>query len=63
MELHGSIRHIVTGGAQRMGKAIALALAQAGAEVIITYQLVRRASAGHGRPDQTIGRARGRICV
>ena len=28
---------LVTGGAQRVGKAIALALAQAGAEVIITY--------------------------
>ncbi len=30
-------RALVTGGAQRVGKAIALALAQAGAEVIITY--------------------------
>ena len=30
-------RALITGGAQRVGKAIALALAQAGAEVIITY--------------------------
>lgn len=36
MEIHGKVA-LVTGGAQRVGKAIAVALARAGANVIITY--------------------------
>jgi pteridine reductase len=36
MDLHGKVA-LVTGGAVRVGKAIALALAQAGADVLINY--------------------------
>lgn len=41
MELRGKTA-IVTGGAKRVGKAIALALAQRGAHVAITYQTSRK---------------------
>src|SRR3954452_13403256 len=36
MDLHGSVA-LVTGGAHRLGRAIALALGQAGADVVVHY--------------------------
>ncbi len=36
MELHGSVA-LVTGGARRLGRAIVLALGQAGANVVVHY--------------------------
>ena len=36
MDLHGKVA-LVTGGATRVGRAISLALAQAGADVVVNY--------------------------
>lgn len=62
MELSGSIA-LVTGGARRVGKAIALALAQAGAEVIITYHTAAaEARAVVAQIKQSDGRAAAYAC-
>ena len=54
---------LVTGGAQRVGKAIALALAQAGAEVIITYHSsADQARATVAEIKQSVGRAAAYAC-
>jgi len=62
MELKDSVA-IVTGGAQRVGKAIAMALAQAGADVIITYHAsATQAQATVAEIKQSGGRAAAYAC-
>lgn len=54
MELHGSTA-LITGGAQRLGRAIALNLADAGAHVAFTYHSSRRAAAATRRAIEARG--------
>lgn len=55
MELNGKVA-LVTGGAVRVGKAIALALAQAGADVVINYHSSADAAASTVAEIEALGR-------
>ncbi len=55
MDLHGKVA-LVTGGAVRVGKAIALALADAGADVAFSYNASADAAAATAAEIQAKGR-------
>ena len=54
LPLHGKSA-LVTGGARRIGRAIALALANAGADVAITYRKSESRRCTHGRELEALG--------
>lgn len=55
MDLHGKVA-LVTGGAVRVGKAIALALAEAGADIAFSYNTSADAAAGTAAEIEAKGR-------
>ncbi|MBI5567070.1 MAG: SDR family oxidoreductase [Chloroflexi bacterium] len=62
MDIHNQVA-LVTGGARRVGKAIAVALARAGAEVIVTYHTsADQARATVAEIEQSGGRAAAYAC-
>ncbi len=54
---------LVTGAARRIGRSIALALAQRGWDVAVHYRAFRRRRAGHGAPDRGARPARAGRCT